>query len=145
MNKEKLRLKNQLCHRVYIAANAITRTYRPVLKELDLTYPQYIVLMALWEEDNLTIHPLIEKTKIDAGSLTLILNKLKEKKMLKITASKEDKRKKLVQLTKKGLKLEEKCQNIPEQMICELTDFSKYDFTQLKTLLDKFNGGLCKV
>jgi len=145
MKNDKLRLENQLCHRFYIAANAITRAYRPVLNELDLTYPQYIILMALWSEDNITINTLVERTKIDPGSLTLIINKLTDKKIIIVEKSTEDKRKKFVLLTKKGHNLHKKCQEIPEQMLCQLNSFSKSDFKQLQVLLDKFNGELCKV
>ncbi len=76
---ELLKLENQLCHRFYTLSNAFTRAYRPLLKALDITYPQYVTLMALWETDDITIAELLEKTVIDGGAMSLILKKLKKR------------------------------------------------------------------
>ena len=65
MSFEQLKLKNQLCHRLYMASNSIARAYREPLAALNLTYPQYVVMMALWERDKITIAQLIDKTAID--------------------------------------------------------------------------------
>ena len=73
MSFEQLKLKNQLCHRLYMASNSIARAYRAPLAEINLTYPQYVVMMALWEEDKITISDLIERTAIDGSALTQIL------------------------------------------------------------------------
>ncbi len=73
MSINQLKLKNQLCHRLYMASNSIVRAYREPLRELNLTYPQYIVMMALWEQDEITIAELVEKTAIDGGAMTQIL------------------------------------------------------------------------
>lgn len=73
------RLKNLLCHRLYTASNAITRTYRPFLEALQLTYPQYITMVALWEKDNLSVKELHKITEIDNGCLSLMLKKMLEK------------------------------------------------------------------
>lgn len=76
---ELLKLENQLCHRFYTLSNAFTRAYRPLLKTLDITYPQYVTLMALWENDDITIANLLEVTDIDGGAMSLILKKLEAK------------------------------------------------------------------
>ena len=73
-----LKLESQLCHRFYTLSNAFTRAYRPMLKSLDITYPQYVVMMALWEQSNVTIAELLDKTVIDGGAMTLILKKLEQ-------------------------------------------------------------------
>ena len=87
---ELLKLENQLCHRFYTLSNAFTRAYRPLLKALDITYPQYVTLMALWETDNVTIAELLDKTAIDGGAMSLILKKLEDKGFLMITKDKTD-------------------------------------------------------
>ena len=67
---ELLKLENQLCHRFYTLSNAFTRAYRPLLKALDITYPQYVTLMALWETDHITIAELLDRTAIDGGAMS---------------------------------------------------------------------------
>ncbi len=78
MSYEQLKLKNQLCHRLYMASNSIARAYREPLSELNITYPQYVVMMALWEQDEVTIAELVAKTAIDGGAMTQILKKMSE-------------------------------------------------------------------
>ena len=139
MNYDSLKLDNQLCHRFYIASNAIVRAYRPILKKLDLTYPQYVILMALWEKDAVTHKELSSQTKVDSGSLTSILQKLLEKKIIKITIDKEDKRVKTILLTAKGLKLKDQCLVVPEQAFCQVDSLSQKEIQDLVRLIDKVN------
>ena len=75
MSSDQLKLENQLCHRLYMASNSIVRAYREPLNELNITYPQYVVMMALWEKDKITITELLDKTLIDGGAMTQILKK----------------------------------------------------------------------
>lgn len=142
MSYDNLKLENQLCHRFYIAANAITRSYRLLLSQLDITYPQYVVLMALWEKDDISIREVMEVTKVDGGSLTQILNKLVIKNLIKLNPSKEDKRKKHVVLTNKGQKLKEKSKEVPASMSSRINSLSKEDMFTLIGLLDKINMDL---
>lgn len=137
-----LKLENQLCHRFYLLSNAFTRAYRPLLDQLDITYPQYIVLMALWEKDNITLSSLTEKTGIDAGALTQILKKLSSKSLLAIEKSDSDKRVKYVQLTPKGNALKSDAAAIPPQMFCKFNDMSPTEIDTLMQLLDKLNSSL---
>jgi DNA-binding MarR family transcriptional regulator len=113
---ELLKLENQLCHRFYTLSNAFTRAYRPLLKALDITYPQYITLMALWEANNITIAELLERTAIDGGAMTLILKKLNEKQFLTIEKDEHDKRVKRVMLTEEGKSKKHIAQDVPSQM-----------------------------
>ena len=75
MTFNQLQLKNQLCHRLYMASNSIVRAYREPLSDLNITYPQYVVMMALWEQDKVTIAELVKKTAIDGGAMTQILRR----------------------------------------------------------------------
>ncbi|XOV79716.1 MAG: MarR family winged helix-turn-helix transcriptional regulator [Aestuariibacter sp.] len=137
MNKQQLLLENQLCHRLYMANNTITRSYRPLLEQLDLTYPQYLVMMALWQEDNVTVTQLQKRTQIDSGALTLILKKMQEKTLLRTEGLATDKRKKHVMLTQNGRALQAEAAAIPETMRCQYPQLLDDDLEQLKGLLDK--------
>ncbi|MFC3031720.1 MarR family winged helix-turn-helix transcriptional regulator [Pseudoalteromonas fenneropenaei] len=144
MKHPQLLLENQLCHRLYLAANGVVRSYRPILQALSLTYPQYVVMMALWEEDGVSIKHIINKTSVDAGALTLILQKLADKALLEVVNGEQDKRQKFVKLTAAGHQLADKAAAVPEQIRCEFGEFSDHDFKQLVTLLDKFNQTFCQ-
>ncbi|MCF6435702.1 MULTISPECIES: MarR family winged helix-turn-helix transcriptional regulator [Pseudoalteromonas] len=137
MNDSQLKLENQLCHRLYMAANGIVRSYRPLLEAIDLTYPQYVVMMAMWEHEKLTIASLLEKTAIDGGAMTLILKKMVAKSLLDIVKDEHDKRKKWVTLTAQGLQLKSQALQIPQQIRCCFPSVSTEDLKQLTQLLDK--------
>ncbi|CAM4146054.1 MarR family winged helix-turn-helix transcriptional regulator [Pseudoalteromonas byunsanensis] len=137
MNDSQLKLENQLCHRLYMAANGIVRSYRPLLEAIDLTYPQYVVMMAMWEHDKLTIASLLEKTAIDGGAMTLILKKMLAKSLLDIVRDEHDKRKKWVTLTQQGRQLKSQALQIPEQIRCGFPNVSTEELQQLTQLLDK--------
>ena len=143
MHYPPLRLDNQLCHRLYLAANAVVRTYRPLLKQLDLTYPQYVVMMALWERDAVSIKHLAAKAGVDLGALTLILQKLNDKQLLILESDKQDKRQKRVTLTDAGRALADQAVQIPGQLRCQFSQLDESDMKQLTVLLDKLNASLC--
>jgi DNA-binding MarR family transcriptional regulator len=132
----KLHLENQICHSLYSATNALVRTYRPILEELDLTYPQYLVMLALWQQDAVMIKSLVERTRIDAGTLTPLLKRLQTKSLITMTKSTEDSRQKMVVLTEDGQALIEKAEDIPDKLLCNI-DMSKEDGAQLKRLSEQ--------
>lgn len=137
MSYEQLKLKNQLCHRLYMASNGITRHYRSHLDTLDLTYPQYVVMMALWEQDNITIAQLVELTAIDGGAMTLILKKMVTKTLIQIASDENDKRKKCIRLLPQGIALEEQAKHIPDLIKCGFSNVNEKEISQLICLLDK--------
>jgi len=137
---ELLKLENQLCHRFYTLSNAFTRAYRPLLKALDVTYPQYVTLMALWETDDITIAELLERTAIDGGAMSLILKKLEDKGFLVVAKDEADKRVKRVQLTKMGKAKKTIAKDVPAQMLCKLNGMTAEESRTLKNLLDKLGG-----
>ena len=139
---DSLKLENQLCHRFYLLSNAFTRAYRPLLDKLDITYPQYIVLMALWEVDAVTIAALTNKTGIDAGAMTLMLKKLTQKGLIDVLKDEKDKRVKHVHLTTKGKALKQQAEEIPKQMLCKFSDINIKDLQQHIEFLDKLNAYL---
>lgn len=137
---ESLYLKNQVCFPTYAVANKILRRYQPLLRELDLTYTQYITMMVLWEKKKVNEKDLVEALYLKANTLTELLKKLKKKGYVEIEKDKEDKRNIVIVLTDKGLKLREKAVNIPSCIYQDhwLTD---EEFVTFKALLEKMLKG----
>jgi MarR family transcriptional regulator, organic hydroperoxide resistance regulator len=132
-----LKLENQLCFSIYAASRAITKIYRPFLDELGITYPQYLVLLVLWENETITLKDLGNKLYLDSGTLTPLLKRLEGMGFINRERSHEDERVLCVTITEKGLKLREKAIKIPE---CVLESVN-LDFTLLGTMknsVDKF-------
>ena len=132
-----LKLDNQLCHRFYSVSNAFTRAYRPLLQKMDITYPQYLVLLVLWEHKQLTISELVEKSRIDPGGLTLILKKLEQKGYVHIQPSEQDKRVKQVVLTIKGNAAKADAAAIPKELLCHIKNLDMNELQLLSGLIDK--------
>jgi len=120
MNKNRT-LDSQLCFSLYTVANALTRKYRPYLKEFDLTYPQFIVLLSLYDKDNISLKELSENTLIDAGTLTPLVQKLEANDFLKRIPVPEDERMKKVVLTQKAADLKEQIIDIPDKIRCSMS------------------------
>lgn len=131
-----LKLDKQLCFSVYVLHREIMQHYRAILAEVDLTYPQYITMMALWENNEQTVNQLGEKLFLDNGTLTPLLKRLEGKELLTRTRSKTDERVVKIRLTDLGLQLKEKAGCIPMQ-IFEALKLDYSDMKQLKTLADK--------
>jgi DNA-binding MarR family transcriptional regulator len=124
-----------------MASNRIIRDYREPLTQLDLTYPQYIVMMALWEKDGITIAELLEKTSIDGGAMTQILKKMTDKSLLSIVKDEDDKRRKVIKLEPHGDELRHQAASIPEKIKCSFSHMTDQEAQQLIMLLDKVNQG----
>lgn len=118
--KENKTLDGLLCFSLYSVTNALIRQYRPLLNELDLTYPQFLVLMALFEQDNIPLRDLSEKTLFDSGTLTPLVQKLEAKGFLKRVAVVGDERMKNVVLTEKADALKAQIMGLPDQMRCSM-------------------------
>lgn len=131
-----LKLDKQLCFSVYVLHREIMQRYRAILEEIDLTYPQYITMMALWENDEQTVNQLGGKLYLDNGTLTPLLKRLESKSLLTRTRSKEDERVVKIKLTEQGTVLKEKASCIPMQ-IFEALKLDYADMVQLKTLAEK--------
>jgi transcriptional regulator, MarR family len=131
-----LKLDKQLCFSVYVLHREIMQRYRAILEEIDLTYPQYITMMALWENDEQTVNQLGGKLYLDNGTLTPLLKRLESKSLLTRTRSKEDERVVKIKLTEQGIALKEKASCIPMQ-IFEALKLDYADMVQLKALAEK--------
>ena len=108
-----LLLKNQLCFPTYAAANKIIRRYQPLLKELDLTYTQYVVMMVMWEKEVVNEKDLVNSLYLQANTLAPLLKKLKQKGYITINKDNKDKRIIVISLTKEGKELKDKAVNVP--------------------------------
>ncbi len=142
MNSNKydcLKLQNQLCFPLYAASREIMRKYTPLLKPLDLTYTQYIVLMVLWEEKEISVGELGKKLFLDTGTLSPLLKSMEKKKLLTRTRGKADERMVSIVITEEGMALREKAVTIPQQMGGCLT-LSEAEAAQLYSLLYKILG-----
>jgi MarR family transcriptional regulator, organic hydroperoxide resistance regulator len=106
----------QLCFALYSASRAMTAAYRPILTELNLTYPQYLVLLVLWEEGCITVGRLGERLQLDSGTLSPLLKRLEANGFVHRERSSDDERLVDVTLTPAGRRLERKAQCIPEQL-----------------------------
>ena len=113
---EQLKLSNQLCFRLYTVTRLITQAYRPLLDPLGLTYPQYLVMMVLWEQDNQTVGDIGRRLMLDTNTLTPMLQRMEREGLLVHTHGISDGRQTLVSLTKKGIHLEEQAKDIPACM-----------------------------
>ncbi|MBQ8086603.1 MAG: MarR family transcriptional regulator [Lachnospiraceae bacterium] len=134
-----LRLENQLCFPLYVCAKEIVRRYKPFLDEIDLTYTQYIAMMALWDKKKLNVKELGDMLFLDSGTLTPLLKKMEEKGLLTRTRSKEDERNLIVEITDKGEALKEEAKTIPERLGSCLS-MSEEDAGKLYEILHRFMG-----
>lgn len=131
-----LLLKNQLCFPLYSASKEVVRRYTPLLKPFNLTYTQYIAMMALWENKSLDVKALGELLFLDSGTLTPLLKKLEEKGLVLRQKTDKDGRQLIVSLTQKGRDLKREIQVVPHQ-IGSCVDLSPEEGAELKRLLLK--------
>ena len=130
-NDELLKLDNQLCFALYACSRSLTRLYRPLLKKLGITYPQYLVLMVLWEQKQQSVTELGERLLLDSGTLTPLLKRMAGRDLGEKMRAKKDERKGLVKLTQRGEELKKQAFAIPEQMFCQ-SGLSAEEFVRVK-------------
>ncbi|WP_347220990.1 MarR family winged helix-turn-helix transcriptional regulator [Mycolicibacterium poriferae] len=112
-----LRLEDQLCFALYSASRAVSSAYRPLLDELNLTYPQYLVLLVLWEDDACTIGQLGDRLHLDSGTLSPLIKRLEAAGLVRRQRSNADERRVDVTLTAEGRALEDRAACIPERLL----------------------------
>ena len=131
-----LRLENQLCFSLYVCSKEIIRRYKPILDPYGLTYTGYIIMMALWEEDDITVKDLGKKLFLDSGTLTPLLKKLEAQGYITRNRSDKDERNVYINLTDKGKDLQDEALRIPEELVCSLG----LDMKNGMRLLDELHG-----
>jgi MarR family transcriptional regulator, organic hydroperoxide resistance regulator len=112
-----LKLSNQLCFPFYAASMLITRKYQPLLDELELTYPQYLVLMVLWENNGITVGQISSALLLNTNTLTPLLKRMEKAGLIERKRSTVDERQVLISLTQKGNELKNKAAEIPLKLI----------------------------
>lgn len=131
-----LKLDNQFCFPVYALSREIIQLYRKFLDELDITYPQYLVLMVLWQHDKQTVNQLGDKLLLDSGTLTPLLKRLEQKALVNRNRSKADERVVEISLTAAGTQLKEKARCIPKEMF-DLLGITLEEMEMLKSIAHK--------
>lgn len=114
-----LALDRQLCFALYAASHRITRLYRPLLEPLGLTYPQYLAMLALWQESPTTVGALCARLKLDTGTLTPLLKRLQTAGLVERRRDESDERRVNVALTDQGRALRARAATIPGRLMCE--------------------------
>lgn len=136
-----LALDRQLCFALYAASLAMTKLYKPLLAELGLTYPQYLVMLALWEGDDQTVSGLGERLTLDSGTLTPLLKRLESSGLVQRQRDATDERRVRVQLTPAGRALRERALRIPPAVACA-TQCELHEITQLTQRLTELRHHL---
>ncbi len=139
MSYEQLKLNNQLCFPLYAASRLITRHYQPYLDKLEITYPQYLVLMILWENDAMPVNDIAKKLILNTNTITPLLKRMEKQGLLIREKSQEDERKVIIKLTEKGQLLKKEAACVPEQLASELlkSNLTLEDLIKLKQDLGK--------
>ncbi|PJZ70981.1 MarR family transcriptional regulator [Leptospira perolatii] len=136
MKENVLRLDKQICFPLYASSRVVTSLYRPLLEELGLTYPQYLVLLVLWEQDSIPLKDIGERLILDSGTLTPLLKKMELEGLLTRSRSTFDERSLVVKLTDKGKELEKRASCVPERLLQE-SGLTEERIIRLKKGLDE--------
>ena len=147
MDNEQLKLENQLGFRLYSAARLTMGAYHPYLYPLGITYPQYLVLLVLWEQDKQPVCDIGKRLMLDTNTMTPLLQRMEKAGLITRTRGKEDTRQRIVSLTKQGKALYEQAQHIPESMSKEVmaSEEELKEILQMIPLLDKLIEELKKL
>ncbi|WP_264930940.1 MarR family winged helix-turn-helix transcriptional regulator [Streptomyces sp. A012304] len=136
-----LRLDRQICFSLHAASRAFNGVYRVILKDLGLTYPQYLVMLVLWEEGTLPVKRLGEHLRLDSGTLSPLLKRLESAGLVRRERSTRDERSVEVRLTEEGTALRERALRVPRR-IAAATGFDLNEITELRERLDRLTGAL---
>ncbi|TFE01538.1 MarR family transcriptional regulator [Jeotgalibacillus salarius] len=143
-----LHLSSQLCFPFYAISKEIIKRYRPLLAPLNLTYPQYLVMLVLWEKDFVTLKSIGERLQLDSGTLTPLVNKLISTGYIEKTRNPEDERQLVIKLTESGQQLQQQAKEIPAK-ITEVLGLDEEEYARYKEMLDELacklevKGGKC--
>ncbi|WP_258099221.1 MarR family winged helix-turn-helix transcriptional regulator [Marinoscillum pacificum] len=136
---KELWLENQLCFPLYAVSRLMTKQYTPLLEELDITYPQYLVLLVLWQKDDQLVSDISKRLLLESNTLTPLLKRLEQKQLVKRVRQESDERKVLISLTNAGKELQNKAVCIPERLVENIKseDISAQEVEQMMTTIHK--------
>jgi MarR family transcriptional regulator, organic hydroperoxide resistance regulator len=129
-----LKLDQQLCFPLYAVSRLVTQAYQPMLQELDITYPQYLVMLLLWEHDSLSVKEIGDKLLLDSGTLTPLLKRMEKKQWISRSRDPKDERSVIIALQEAGKGMREKACNIPV-MLAQKMGLSSEELIQLRNLI----------
>lgn len=132
---EEMKLENQFCFPLYAASRLVTKMYQPLLEELGITYPQYLILLVLWEEKVSSVMELGEKLLLSSNTLTPLLKRMEKKEIINRARSEEDERKVLITLTEKGVAMQKEACLIPQKLAAQAG--SHFSFDRIMNLRDE--------
>ncbi len=138
MEFEQLKLENQVCFPIYAASRLITRAYQPLLENMGLTYPKYLVLMVLWETDCISVNVITDKLILNTNTITPLLKRMETQDLIKRERSGNDERRVIISLTPKGKELKAKAGSVPAELVKKL-DVGDLDLQEIIDLRDKLN------
>ncbi|AMB74101.1 MULTISPECIES: MarR family winged helix-turn-helix transcriptional regulator [Pantoea] len=136
-----LLLDQQLCFALYSANLAMHKVYRKLLTQMDITYPQYLVMLVLWQQDSLTVSEIGERLFLDSATLTPLLKRLENAGLLNRQRSRQDERQVVVSLTDAGRSLRQQAESIPDEIQCA-SDCSEDEMNSLKLQLNQLRDKL---
>lgn len=136
-----LKLDNQFCFALYSASLAMTKTYKPLLENLGLTYPQYLVMLILWEQDDVLVKDIGERLFLDSGTLTPLLKRMESADLLERKRDAVDERQVRITLTANGRALKRKAHDIPTQVLCA-SGQTTATFIELRAALNEIRNNL---
>ena len=140
---EQLKLDNQLCFRLYTAARLVSGAYGPYFEKLGITYPQYLVLMVLWEQDRQPVNDIAKRLHLETNTVTPLLQRMENAGWVTRVKGEVDTRQRIVSLTENGKALEEQAKDIPNQLAREVAKYvSVEELRQVIPSLDKLIEGL---
>ena len=136
---EQLKLSSQICFRLYSASRLVTQTYKPFLDKLGITYPQYLVLMVLWETDNQPVNDIAHKLLLETNTVTPLIQRMEKMGLVIRTKGIVDTRQRIVSLTKEGKAMEKEAAKVPACMLEHFSDcgLKKEEVFRLVPLLDE--------
>jgi DNA-binding MarR family transcriptional regulator len=139
-----LHLDRQLCFALHATSLAMTKAYKPLLSPLGLTYPQYLVMLLLWEHDDRTVNELGHLLHLDSGTLTPLLKRMQSNELLTRHRDPVDERRVRLQLTSRGRSLKQEAASIPSSMACQL-DMSEPEMEALRAQLHGLRARISKI
>ena len=139
--ENQIKLSNQLCFQIYNLSKEMVGLYRPLLEDLDITYPQFLVMLVLWEHQKINVKEIGMLLNLDSGTLTPLLKRLEAKQLVLRERSKKDERIVEISLTEKGEKYKEKALCIPDKLISKI-NLNKDEQIQFKQLINKISKSL---
>jgi DNA-binding MarR family transcriptional regulator len=144
MHADMLKLENQICFPLYAASRLVTKLYQPILSKWDITYPQYLVFLLLWEKDKRSVSDICNCLFLESSTLTPLLKRLESKEYILRSRSIEDERSVIIQLTKKGKALRKEAKKIPQEILQSVSSkaIKKSDILHLKATLTEITKSI---